>query len=138
MPLQVRVEPCPDPREVFLLEEKIRREIFLRSGVGDDLELAVFARESGEIRGGCYGATWGSCCELETLWVDPTLRGQGLGSRLLLAAEGEALARGCRQVVLFTHDFQAPDFYGHRGYEVVGRVDDYPVGRQALWFRKRL
>jgi hypothetical protein len=46
--------------------------------------------------------------------------------------------RGCRQVVLFTHRIQAPGFYERRGYEIVGRVDDYPSGSEAVWYRKWL
>ena len=50
----------------------------------------------------------------------------------------EASERGCRQIVFFTHQFQAPGFYEKRAYRVVGRVDDYPEGTAALWFLKTL
>ena len=132
------VEDSPDPLDAALLESQVRRETVAASGHGDDMELAVFVREGGAIRAGVYGWTWGGCCELESLWVEPSLRRQGLGSRLLAAAEAAALARGCQQVVLFTYEFQAPGFYERRGYELVGRVDGDPSGTAALWFRKRL
>src|SRR5689334_11248575 len=41
-------------------------------------------------------------------WVHKRHRGKGLGRALVLAAESEALQRGCEQVVLMTHSFQAP------------------------------
>lgn len=132
------VEDSPDPLVAAQLEAQVRRETIAATGHGADVELAVLARDGDTVRAGVYGWTWGGCCELESLWVEPSLRGQGVGSRLLAAAEAAALARGCRQVVLFTYELQAPGFYERRGYELVGRIDDCPVGTAALWFRKRL
>ncbi|HKY16488.1 MAG TPA: GNAT family N-acetyltransferase, partial [Microthrixaceae bacterium] len=84
------------------------------------------------------GWTWGDCCELQSLWVAPSLRGGGLATRLLSAAEAEATKRGCSQTVHFTYDFQARGLYEQNGYEIVGRVQDFPSGTDALWYRKRL
>jgi GNAT superfamily N-acetyltransferase len=137
--LEIRAEARPDPADVSLLESRISDLMASATGHRDARELASFVRdESDEVRGGVYGWTWGGCCELQLLWVDEPLRGQGIGDRLLEWAEGEARARGCLQAVLFTHDAQAPQLYLRRGYEVVGRVDDYPIGGAALWLRKTL
>jgi GNAT superfamily N-acetyltransferase len=54
----------------------------------------------------------------------------GVGSRLPAAAEREAEARGCSQVVPGTHSFQAPDLYQRLGYEIVSSIDDYPTGHR--------
>ena len=80
------------------------------------------------------------CCDVElvSLWVSEPMRGRGLGRALLTAAEDRARARGCHQVVLFTHAFQTPKLYLDSGYDVVGEVEDYPAGSAAYWFRKRL
>jgi ribosomal protein S18 acetylase RimI-like enzyme len=136
--MDIRVEKDPDPRDVSILDERIWAETIDAARVGEDVELAAFVRDGGEVRAGIYGWTWGGTCELQSLWVAPNLRRQGVGDRLLAVAEAEAAARGCRQVVFFTHQLQAPEYYEKRGYEIVGRVDGYPAGTAALWFVKKL
>jgi GNAT superfamily N-acetyltransferase len=132
------VEDQPDPRDIAFLEAQIRREASAAMGLGEEVELAIFVRDAGTVVAGISGWTWGDCCELQSLWVEPTLRGGGLATRLLAAAEAEAVARGCSQTVHFTYDFQARALYERNGYELVGRVEDFPSGTAALWFRKCL
>jgi ribosomal protein S18 acetylase RimI-like enzyme len=134
--MEVRVEKHPDPADVLKVEDRVRDETVVASGLNGEEELVVFARQDGQLIGGCCGSTWGGTCELNSLWVDERYRRRGLGGRLLAVAEDEAVARGCHQVVLFTYQFQAPGFYEQRGYHIVGRVDDYPMGTPALWFHK--
>ncbi len=52
--------------------------------------------------------------------------------------EEEAVARRCEQIVLETHDFQAPAFYRKLGFTNVGGVAGYPRGHQYLTMLKRL
>jgi GNAT superfamily N-acetyltransferase len=95
-------------------------------------------REEGEVVAGISGWTWGDCCELQSLWVQPSLRGRGLGSKLIAAAETEAAARGCVQTVHFTYEFQTGMLYERHGYKLLARVKDFPSGTDALWYHKRL
>ena len=87
---------------------------------------------------GICGNTYGGCFEIRQFWVEKARRKQGLGTRLLDAAEQEARRRGCQQIVLMTFSFQAPDFYARRGFEVVAVVDDHPRGHNNMLLRKRL
>ena len=107
-------------------------------GLGDEVDLAIFVRDAGRVVAGISGWTWGDCCELQSLWVEPGLRGRGLATQLLAAAEAEAAERGCSQTVHFTYGFQAQSLYEQNGYEIAGRVQDFPSGTDALWYRKRL
>jgi ribosomal protein S18 acetylase RimI-like enzyme len=136
--VRFHVEDDPDPPDIGFLETQIRREASATMGLGDEAELAIFVREAGRIIAGVSGWTWGNGCELQSLWVDPNHRDRWLGPRLLAAAEAEAAARGCAQTVHFTYDFQARRLYDYAGYELVGRVEDFPSGANVLWYRKRL
>ena len=126
--MELHAEHDPDPLDVEFLETQIRREASAATGLGDELELAIFVRDAGRVVAGISGWTWGDCCELQSLWVEPSLRGRGLATRLIAAAEAEAAARGCTQTVHFTYGFQAQALYEQTGYELVGRVEDFPSG----------
>jgi len=65
-------------------------------------------------------------------------RGCGQGTQLLAAAEREILRRGCDQVALSTHSFQAPGFYARFGFQECGRTPGYPRGHDQIHLVKRL
>jgi GNAT superfamily N-acetyltransferase len=135
------VEVHPASEDIQFLEDQINTFNVEKTGIRttDDLLLAIFVREeNGAIRAGVFGWTWGGCCEIRYLWVDEAWRGQGYGQGLLDAAEREARRRGCRQVILDTHSFQAPLFYQRNGYDVVGVIDNYPEGYQKYYLKKQL
>ena len=135
---EFRVEDHPDLADIEILETQIRQDACAAMGLGDEADLAIFVRDAGRVVAGICGWTWGDCCELQSLWVAPGLRGRGLATRLIAAAEAEAAARGCSQTVHFTYAFQARALYEHNGYELVGCVKDFPSGTDVLWYRKRL
>lgn len=136
-PLTVETESTADERA--FLDEQIIAFNFARTGVPFGGFVSCLVRDSaGAIVAGVHGHVWGGCCQIHTLWVHESLRGQGHGTRLLDAAEAEAARRGCDQVILDTHSFQAPDFYRKHGYTLLGTVDGYPHGHQKFYFGKRL
>jgi GNAT superfamily N-acetyltransferase len=94
--------------------------------------------DTGEIIAGIDGHTWGGCCEITHVWVHERHRGRGLGKALVHAAESEAVHRGCEQVVLMTHSFQAPEFYEHLGYERKCAIEGRPKGYANIVYVKRL
>ena len=136
--MEFHVEDDPDPADLDVLETQIRRQASAAMGLGGEADLAIFVRDAGTVVAGISGWTWGDCCELQSLWVQPRLRGRGLATRLLAAAEAEAASRGCSETVHFTYAFQARELYEKNGYELVGCVKDFPTGTDVLWYRKRL
>ncbi len=91
--------------------------------------ISCFARtESGQVIGGAVGRRWGSCCELQQLWVVPSHRRKGIGTQLIGAFEAHARSRGCLSFYLETFNFQTPGLYRSLGYEVAYEHKVYPHG----------
>jgi GNAT superfamily N-acetyltransferase len=129
----------PSLADVEFLEDRIYDFNRSATGIVDGRGLGVFLRDTTEtLVAGAAGHTWGETCELRQVWVAESLRGQGVGRRLLEEAEAEAIRRGCRQLVLTTHSFQAPGFYEKLGFHVVSELPEYPRGHRQIVLRKRL
>jgi len=137
--MDLAVEPDPKPEDIRLLEEQINAFNEASTGITDGKLLAVFLREAdGSSLGGLFGWTWGGTCYVRFLFVPTHLRRQGYGSRLMAMVETEARARGCHQIALETHDFQAPAFYERLGFRVTGGIEAYPLGYRQLTMVKPL
>jgi GNAT superfamily N-acetyltransferase len=123
--LKIEVEPAPkDIRSIYDGLSAYNAE---QLGSDDGKSLTIFVRDdTGGIVAGLHGWTWCGACKIERLWVRQDLRRQGYGQRLLAAAEQEARARGCAQLLLDTFSFQAPLFYKKLGFEVIGVTEDFP------------
>lgn len=101
--------------------------------------LSVFFRnEDGNIIAGLTGKTFWDWLHIEYLWVDEARRGQGLGSRLLRAAENEAIARACIGSTLDTFSFQALEFYKKQGYSQLGSLSGYAGDYSRHYLEKKL
>ena len=108
------------------------------TGIAED-EFSAFLHDGHEaLVAGIYGWVFGGTGEVALLWVREDKRGEGLGSRLLRAAEDHARAAGCAQMVIRTHSFQAPEFYRGHGYVEAGAVNDYPRGHRFYLLVKPL
>ncbi|HVN02709.1 MAG TPA: GNAT family N-acetyltransferase [Caulobacteraceae bacterium] len=98
----------------------------------------VLRGERGDVLGGLIGLLWGGWLQVSYVWVAEAARGQGLGARLMQAAEAYAKSRGAVGATLETHSFQARPFYERLGYEVFGELDGYPPGHAKFFLRKAL
>lgn len=134
--IELSDEPAEADQEIFL---ELRRYNAERVGTSDYRELTVLLRDaSGAVVGGLRGSTGKTWLHVATLVVREAQRRQGGGSRLLEAAEREAVARGCLNAYLDTFSFQARPFYEKHGYVVFGTLEDFPPGHERYFLRKRL
>jgi GNAT superfamily N-acetyltransferase len=91
----------------------------------------------GVVAGGLWGYTVFAWLHVQMLFVPEKLRGRGVGSALMAAAEAAARERGCLGAYVDTFSFQAAPFYRKLGFTPFGVRDDFPPGHHRVFFRKR-
>ena len=103
-----------------------------------NVALALRDPETGKAVGGLTARISYSRMFVELLYVPETLRGQGLGEKLMREAEERARQAGCIGIWLDTFTFQAPGFYEKLGYVTFGEIPDYPPGHSRYFLHKQL
>lgn len=111
-----------------------------KAGYRDQRPLAVLVTDpdSGVVVGGVLGRTSMGLLYIDRFFLPEKLRKQGLGARIIKAAEQEATRRGCSRAILSTLSFQAPGFYQRQGWQVLGRIDCDPPGHTRFMMTKTL
>jgi GNAT superfamily N-acetyltransferase len=137
--IQVDIRDDNRPELEAFLEERLYEFNSRATGMDDGTLLnASVEDEAGMLVAGLNGHTWGGCCEIRRLWVHESMRGAGVGTALMQAAEQEAIRRGCHQLVLSTHSFQAPRFYEKLGFRRLAAIPNYPQGHESIIYIKDL
>jgi GNAT superfamily N-acetyltransferase len=102
----------------------------------------IFAKvvkdKNGTIIAGISAWTWAFTCEISLLWVSENLRKNGIGKKLLLAAEQEAIAKKCSIIRISSYSFQSPSFYEKNGYKIEHVLNNFPAGYKDYILTKRL
>jgi len=102
-------------------------------------DLGIYLQdETGKKLAGLIGDTHGKWLSIKYLWVTEELRGQNIGSQILIKAESIAKERGCKYVFLDTFSFQVPMFYRKHGYKVVFALEEYPITGKRYYLTKTL
>ena len=110
-----------------------------QAGLGNGRALFVLLRdENNEVTGGLLGATGRGWLFVDHLVVPASLRGMGVGTEMMKAAEVEAITRGCDDAWLNTFEFQARGFYEKLGYTCFGELPNYPAGFSRFFMKKSL
>ena len=125
-----------------------RRQLLLEpSGVkaGEEIEqressnYAFLRDEQNQICGGAYVHFVFDLISIDSFWVSPKLRRQGLGARLYRALEDLAYVKKKKNAVLSTFEFQnAVLFWERVGFQEFARLPGYPKGSQLIYFSKKI
>lgn len=140
MPLQIQLsENVSESERLGILNPLLAHNL---ANGGDDAHetfaLLLRAPDSNEVIGGLYGKISYRWLLIDLVSVPESMRGQGIGERLMRRAEDVAKEKHCVGIWLETFSFQAPEFYQKLGYSEFGRLVDYPPGHARFYFQKRL
>jgi GNAT superfamily N-acetyltransferase len=111
-----------------------------KTGIVDRMPLGVLIKDpaTGKVLGGVAGRTSLGLLFLDVFYLPKEYRHAGLGSRILRIAENEGRRRGCRAAVLYTINFQAPEFYERHGWRRFGEIPCHPPGTSRIFMTKDL
>jgi len=138
-PLTWFVHDEPPRADALVVDQGLEAANAAAAPLSDVQPLACFAHSPpGNVVAGAVGRTWGVCCELQQLWVEPKLRRNGIASQLVRLFEERATVRGCRVFYLETFSFQAPAFYRNLGYESALELRGSPCGIVKHVMTKRI
>ncbi|MGS0680290.1 GNAT family N-acetyltransferase [Shewanella sp. 125m-7] len=127
-----------NPAIVDALVEGVRQHNFAHMGPETSKPLTIVAHDdNGKLIGGVAGRTIYDNFLINVVWVDEAARGTGLGRKLMLQAEIEAIKRDCTQAQLDTLSFQAPVFYQKLGFEIIGTVPATARSPERYFLLKR-
>lgn len=105
----------------------------------ENVPIGIFVEnENNRKMAGLTGETFGNWLCIHYLFVAEHLRREGVGSKLLKAAEQEALRRGCKYAFVDTFSFQAPMFYEKHGYKEAFTLNNYPYTGKRYYYTKEL
>jgi GNAT superfamily N-acetyltransferase len=138
--IEILSNPSAEDKHKILSSILSYNEQVYAGGGSVERVVALTARDesSGETLGNLWGKILYKWLFLELLFVEAKARNKGIGSRLISEAELIARSQECEGIWLFTHDFQAPNFYGKLGYSIFGSLTEFPPSSKSTFMQKKL
>ncbi|MFT7675354.1 MAG: ribosomal protein S18 acetylase RimI-like enzyme [Gammaproteobacteria bacterium] len=138
----MQIEKVFDPGNDDLAELNRRFHEFTQSQLpglpaeSEDKKFLFTIKKADRLVAGISGAVYWNGLDIDTLWVEESQRGNGIGQQLLTEAENYACQNNA--VIAFLKTLGAVGFYQKAGYEVYGVLEDRPLGTQLFHMKKRL
>ncbi len=140
--MNYKIENCKDGDADYIIDRLVEYNLS-KVPAEQDVLFDIFDKkisdDNGNIIAGCVARMYcWNVAYVDTLWVDETYRGKGLGAKLLEEVEKTAKEKGCYLIHLDTFDFQAKEFYEKHGYEVFGVLENCPAKHCRYYLKKNL
>lgn len=137
--MKLRVTHNVSQQDMDEIHSQLKKYNLSKREPSENIPIGVFLEdESGVKTAGLTGEIFGNWLCIKYLWVSEELRNRGIGSKLLQAAEADAISRGAQYAFVDTFDFQAPAFYRKHGYREVFKLFDYPYTGERYYYVKHL
>lgn len=139
MEYKINYETNPKQDEIQILGDGIIEYAKLNKNQPPIEFFAFFVRDGDDrIRGGCNGSIYYGCFYIDQLWLDASLRGKKLGTRLMQSAEKLARSMRCLFSTVNTMDWEALNFYIKFGYQIEFERKGYLNNSTMYFLRKDL
>ena len=137
--MNIRITNDGDAHDVQEIYEMLKEYNLRHRESSQNVPIGVFLEDENKRKiAGLTGETFGNWLCIQFLFVSEQLRGKGVGSKLLKAAEEEARQHGCKYTFVDTFSFQAPEFYKKHGYREVFVLEKYPYTGKRHYYTKEL
>jgi GNAT superfamily N-acetyltransferase len=137
---QIVLTDTPEASELAAIRRGLDAFNLAASGIDDQRPVALLVKDpvTQEVLGGLNGRTSRGVLFIDVFFLPESMRGAGLGGKLLQMAEEEGRRRGCRTGLLHTNNFQAPEFYKRHGWREYGNFPSDPPGSSRIFLTKDL
>lgn len=134
-----RITSDGNEHDIHEIYEMLKEYNLNHRETSQNVPVGVFLEDaSGGKLAGLTGESFGNWLCIQFLFVSESLRGQGIGSRLLDSVESEARQRGCKYAFVDSFSFQAPTFYKKHRYQEVFTLEEYPYTGKRHYYTKEL
>lgn len=133
-----RFDTIPSEYEGILFRG-ISEYAFQKKGLPPIQPFSIFIKNQKQgILGGVSGVTFYGSLYIDSLWIDKTMRHQGLGTKLMHEAEKIGIERDAKFVTLNTMDWEGLPFYQKLGYSIEFVREGYNENSKMFMLRKNL
>ena len=137
--MEFRITNDGNEKDIAEIYKMLKEYNLSKREQSEDIPLGIYLEdENGNKQAGLTADIFGNWLCIHYLFVSEKLRGHGVGKELVVAAENEAIMRGCKYSFVDTFSFQAPEFYSKLGYKEVFSLQEYPYTGSRYYYTKEL